>query len=107
MINNMPRFGKHQVELSKTSEISSKDARAALPVAAAKTVKGQKYVSPLGRHSRQTHRRAEERATAAGFTTEKEQHADDRAAVETEISRSEQQKLNQRAQNTRGAAPKA
>ncbi len=71
------------------------------PQPASKTTKGQKYVSPLGRHSQQTHRRAEERATADGHTSEKEQHAHDRAAVETEINRVEQVKLNQRAQGAR------
>ena len=77
------------------------------PQPAPKTIKGQKYVSPLGRHSQQTHRRAEERATASGFTTEKEQHADDRSTVEAEIDRVAHEKANQRAQNARGATPKA
>ena len=71
------------------------------PQPAPKTTKGQKYVSPLGRHSQQTHPRAEARAAADGHTSEKEQHAHDRAAVETEITRVEAAKVSQRAQNTR------
>jgi hypothetical protein len=69
--------------------------------------RGQKYVSPEGRHSKQTHRRAEARGSAAGHANEKEQHAHDRQTVEAEIDRIAQAKSNQRAQNVRGAAAKA
>lgn len=72
-----------------------------------KTKKGQKYVPPAGRHSQQTHLRAQARGVAEGHTTEREQHAYDRQAVTAEIERVAQQKLNQRAQSARGAAPKA
>ena len=51
------------------------------------TVKGQRYVAPPGRHSRQTHRRAQERAAAQGHATEKEQHAHDRSLVKTELNK--------------------
>ena len=85
-------------------EISSK---AVAPQPASKTVRGQKYVSPLGRHSQQTHRRAEARAAADGHTTEKEQHAHDRTVVETELNRATQQKETQRQQTTKGGVPKA
>ena len=81
--------------------------KVAAPQPAAKTVRGQRYVSPEGRHSQQTHRRAEERAAAGGHADEKAQHAHDRAAVEAEIDRIATQKANQKAQNARGATPKA
>lgn len=72
------------------------------------TVKGQKYVSPAGRHSQQTHRRAEERAAAQGNTTEKEQHAQDREAFVTELNRRADQKTRQQSeQKSRSAQPKA
>lgn len=107
MLNNRNRYGKNQTSASEeTSDTSMTAVKAAAPQAADKTVRGQKYVSPEGRHSQQTHRRAEERATANGHTTEKEQHAHDRNAVETEINRVEQAKANQKAQNARGATPK-
>lgn len=53
----------------------------ALPARVPITKKGQRYVAPEGRHSQQTHRRAEERAAVAGHATEKEQHAHDRTAM--------------------------
>ncbi len=46
-----------------------------------KTVKGQKHISPVGRHSQQTHKIAQARADANGHTSEKEQHAHDRVLV--------------------------
>lgn len=89
-------------------DVKSKiQSKAAAPKPAAVSTRGQKYVSPEGRHSQQTHRRAEERAAADGHTTEKEQHAHDRSAVETELNRAETAKSSQRAQNARGATPKA
>ena len=63
------------------------------------TVRGQRYVPVAGRHSQQTHRIAEERATANGHATEEEQHAHDRTAVTTEINRVAQAKLNQQRQH--------
>ncbi|HLK59732.1 MAG TPA: hypothetical protein VKU00_24435 [Chthonomonadaceae bacterium] len=70
--------------------------------------KGQKYVAPSGRHSQQTHRRAEERATALGHTTEKELHAHDRGVVSAELNRQAEQKLKQQTnqQKARNAAQK-
>ena len=82
-------------------------SKAVAPQAAPVTTRGQKYVSPEGRHSQQTHRRAEERATADGHTTEKEQHDHDRSAVTAELNRSETAKATQRTQNVRGTTPKA
>ena len=90
-------------QVPKSGASSKPSARATTPV----DVKGQKYVSPEGRHSQQTHRRAEERAAADGHTTEKEQHAHDREVVETELNRASQQKETQRQQSARGATPKA
>ena len=79
----------------------------AAPQPASKTTRGQRYVSPEGRHSQQTHRRAEARAAVNGHTTEKEQHAHDRSVVETELNRAAEQKETQRQQTARGGAPKA
>lgn len=90
-----------------TDEKSPARSKTAAPQRASVTTLGQKYVSPEGRHSQQTHRRAEARAAADGHTTEKEQHAHDRSAVETEINRVEAAKVSQRTQNTRGTTPKA
>ena len=67
---------------------SPREADARIPI----TVKGQKYVSPAGRHSQQTHRMAEERATATGNSSEKEQHAHDRSAFVAEMDRIAEQK---------------
>jgi hypothetical protein len=57
------------------------------------TVKGQRYVAPEGRHSQQTHRRAEERAAAGGHGSEKEQHAHDRTAMSAGIAESAAEKI--------------
>jgi len=101
MADNTNHFGKnHEQSLDKTTPpptVTQSDDAQYVPV----LKKGQKYVSPEGRHSQQTHRRAEVRATEGGHTTEKEQHAHDRNAVVTEIERKAQQKANQRAQNAR------
>jgi hypothetical protein len=90
-----------------TAEKSPVRSKAGAAQPASVTTRGQKYVSPEGRHSQQTHRRAEERATADGHTSEKEQHDHDRSAVTAEINRLEAAKVSQRTQNTRGATPKA
>ena len=50
------------------------------------TVKGQKYVPVPGRHSKQTHRLAAERAAAGGHASEMEHSAHDRAAMITGIA---------------------
>lgn len=72
------------------------------------TTKGQKYVSPPGRHSQQTHRLAEERAAAQGHATEKEQHAHDRSLVRAELKQRADQKMKQQqsTQNKQGGLPK-
>jgi hypothetical protein len=99
MADNTTQFGKHQATASEQTTVT----KAVVPQAAAKTVQGQKYVSPLGRHSQQTHRRAEAREVANGYTSEKEMHAHDRQTVEAEIDRAAQAKATQRAQNARKA----
>ncbi len=53
----------------------------AAPARVPVTVKGQRYAAPVGRHSQQTHRRAEQRVAAQGHTSEKEQQVADRAAI--------------------------
>ena len=45
------------------------------------SVAGQKHVSPQGRHSQQSHKRAEARMAALGLTTQRELHDHDRAEV--------------------------
>ena len=84
---------------------SARTADTRIPV----TVKGQKYVSPAGRHSQQTHRLAEERGAATGNATEKEQHAYDRNELVTEQNRRADQKTKQKQQSDQGkqSAPKA
>ena len=84
-----------------------KAARGVTAESAPVLTRGQKYSSPEGRHSQQTHRRAEERGAAAGHTTEKEQHAQDRSDVVAEIDRVAEAKVKQKEQHARGSAPKA
>jgi len=52
------------------------------------TVLGQRYVSPGGRHSQQTHRLGALSASEAGHASEKEQHAHDRTATSARIAKS-------------------
>jgi hypothetical protein len=52
------------------------------------TALGQRYVSPAGRHSQQTHRLGALRASDAGHASEKEQHAHDRTATTARIAKS-------------------
>jgi hypothetical protein len=106
MADNTNHFGKHHEQsLDKTTAIPTV-AKAVVAQYVPVLKRGQKYVSPEGRHSQQTHRRAVVRATADGHTTEKEQHAHDRNVVATEIDRVVQQKANQKAQNARSTTPK-
>ena len=102
--NESQAFAKTAPAPSEKSPVRSK---APAPQPASVTTRGQKYVSPEGRHSKQTHPRAEARAAAEGHTTEKEQHDHDRNVVTTELNRAETAKANQRTQGTRGATPKA
>lgn len=106
MADNTNQFGKNHEQSLDKDNVTPAATTAVVAQYVPVLKKGQKYVSPEGRHSQQTHRRAEVRATANGHTTEKEQHDHDRNAVETEINRKADQKANQRAQNARGAAPK-
>jgi hypothetical protein len=50
-------------------------------------VRGQRHVPPAGRHSQQSHRRAQARAAAEGHATIQEQHAHDRTTVKAEADR--------------------
>jgi hypothetical protein len=52
------------------------------------TTLGQRYVSPAGRHSQQSHRLGALRASDAGHASEKEQHAHDRTATSARIAKS-------------------
>jgi len=66
------------------------------PVPVAKGIRGQKYFAPEGRHSQQSHRRAQERAEAEGHATPQQQHAHDRGNVKAEVSRLAALKLPQK-----------
>jgi len=101
MADNTNLFGKNHAQSLDNVTPAPTAAQAVVETYVPVLKKGQKYVSPEGRHSQQTHRRAEVRATANGHTTEKEQHAHDRNVVVTEIDRKAQQKANQRAQSAR------
>ncbi len=50
-------------------------------------LRGQKHVPPSGRHSQQSHRRAQQRASAEGHATIQEHHASDRSTLKAEIGR--------------------
>lgn len=94
----------------KPQDVANGDAASAKPKAPLRIpvlTKGQKYVAPTGRHSQQTHRRAEERAAMQGHSTEKEQHVHDRGVVSAELNRQAELKLKQQGQNQRNAAQKA
>lgn len=93
----------HESEASSTPRATR---RADVPPPPIKTVKGQRHVAPAGRHSQQTHRRAQERAAAAGNATEKEQHAHDRSAVEAKLTRrADERKQQQLRQGARSTSP--
>jgi hypothetical protein len=68
----------------------------ATPAAILKTVRGQRYIAPPGRHSQQSHRRAQARAAAQGNATIEEHHAQDRSMVKTELSRLAALKVTQK-----------
>lgn len=68
----------------------------AKPETLLRTVKGQKYIAPAGRHSQQSHRRAQARADAQGNATIQEQHAHDRSNVKAELSRLAALKVTQK-----------
>ncbi len=80
-----------------TTETDSTTTAAIAP--AEHRTKGKKHVSPPGRHSQQTHRRADERGAAEGHTTEKALHAHDRSVELAEqgdkVTKQEQQKREQ------------
>lgn len=110
MTDNTNQSGKEQAA-GKVDHAGSKTAgksvRAEAAPRAPMTVKGQKYVSPPGRHSQQSHRRAEEHAAADGNTTEREQHDHDRSAVLAGFDKQAQQKqTQQREQTERNAGQK-
>ncbi len=56
------------------------------------TVAGQRYISPNGRHSQQTHRRAEDRAAAQGHGSEREQQDHDRSVVLAKLQKTAERK---------------
>src|SRR5690349_3835656 len=71
-----------QRALTQDGDGAQKAAGAQTPIAAiAKTVAGQRHISPPGRHSQQTHRRAAERAATEGHSTQREQYDHDRNMV--------------------------
>jgi hypothetical protein len=86
--------------------------RVASPVPVPITKKGQKYVSPAGRHSQQSHRRAQETAAAKGSTNEREDYVHVRSEYLEEINKSialkekQQREQKDRNQTTKTSAPK-
>ena len=112
MTDNTNESGKAQEQTAAEinhagSKTAGKSVRAEVAPRAPMTVKGQKYVSPPGRHSQQSHRRAEEHAAADGNTTEREQHDHDRSAVLAGFDKQAQQKqTQQREQTERNAGQK-
>jgi hypothetical protein len=68
----------------------------AKPQTIAMTVRGQKYIPPQGRHSQQSHRRAQARAAAQGDATVQDQHAHDRSNVKAELGRLAALKVTQK-----------
>lgn len=71
------------------------------------TKKGQKYISPAGRHSQQSHRRAQENAAASGSTTEREDYVHERSEyLEAINKRVEMKEKQQREQKDRNQTPK-
>ena len=67
---------------TKTADLTGKaEETTGAPSLAPNSVAGQRHVSPAGRHSQQARGRATARAEALGFTTERELHDHDRAAV--------------------------
>ena len=61
--------------------------------------RGQRYVSPAGRHSQQTHQRAQDRAALQGHATVKEQHAHDKTVVTAKLDQITERKRQQEENN--------
>ena len=87
------RLAKTEADRAKGS--SSAAPEPVKPAAVPITVAGQRHVAPAGRHSQQTHRRAEERAVEQGHATEREQHDSDRDQVLAKLQKSSDGKLAQ------------
>jgi hypothetical protein len=88
-------------EIGTTSSDVAKSSAAIPPQMPPKTKRGQKHIAPPGRHSQQTHRRAEARAASQGHATEKEQHAHDRSIVVGKLGQQAAHQLKQQ-QDTQG-----
>jgi len=102
--NTNPAGKQHEPTAAKVDhnagQTAGKSVRAIIAPRALMTVKGQKYVSPPGRHSQQSHRRAEEHAAADGNTTEREQYDHDRSVVLAGFDKQAQQKQSQQREQT-------
>ena len=85
------------------------EATAVIP--ATKTVAGERHVSPPARHSQQARARATARAEALGFTTARELHDYDRAAVLAKLQKGTDgvlaQQRNEQNRRSGAAAEKA
>ncbi len=88
---------------------TTEEKTAAVPVT--KTVAGERHVSPPARHSQQSHARATARAEALGFTTARELHDYDRAAVLAKLQKGTDgalaQQRNEQNRRSGGEAEKA
>jgi hypothetical protein len=98
----------HPDDTGDKSRNVAKSSAAVPPQLPLKTKRGQKHIAPSGRHSQQTHRRAEARAAAQGHATEKEQHAHDRSIVVGKLGKqaAHQLKQQQDTQDKRSARQK-
>lgn len=90
----------------KTIPGTHKGAKSAGPVRVPITTLGQRYAAPEGRHSQQTHLRAQVRAEEGGCANEKELHAFDRGVLQSGIDKKALQKKSQQEQNDRTATLK-
>ena len=73
--------------IDNAAEQPGQDVTNAVAKVVPMTVAGQRYISPAGRHSKQTHIRAAARAQALGLTTVRELYDYDRAQVAAKLQK--------------------
>jgi hypothetical protein len=93
--------------LTTTSPGPASGAVAAPAQPVLRKTKGPRHVSPPGRHSQQTHRRAKERAAVDGHATEREQHDHDRSTVLGALSAEATRVAKQKSSQTMRSGPPA
>ncbi len=90
----------------KTVTGTHKGAKTETNVRVPVTALGQRYAAPEGRHSQQSHLRAQARAAEGGHASESELHAADRADLQAGLDKKAHQIKNQQEQNNRSTAVK-